>query len=111
MKPGRELDKLIAEKLLGWRKRPDGEYVDAAGHILPADFIPRYSTEISAAWEVVEETKLLLGNYLTMHRGRNGDEWIVFPDGGGAAITIDYTCNTAPHAICIAALIEEKFLE
>lgn len=69
MKPGRELDALIATKIFGWyfKKMPTGKM------LLPPDnderkyfaavwdengipgYLPEYSTDISAAWEVVEK--------------------------------------------------------
>lgn len=60
MKPGRELDALVAEKVMGWTGV--GPDVDAeiygwpSGHNkeLGVYWVPHYSTDISAAYEVVE---------------------------------------------------------
>lgn len=72
MKPGRELDLLVAEKVMGWRpiirsewpcialaNTPDNEkeiaFLRAADLRGQYEDIPNYSTDIAAAWEVVEK--------------------------------------------------------
>jgi hypothetical protein len=71
----REQDALIAEKIIGWREieikgllhtsgysvsgiRPD-EVPSVYTGYCPKFEIPRYTTDIKAAWEVVEKIKLL----------------------------------------------------
>lgn len=49
----RELDARIAERVMGWRHDEYGGYDTPTGYRLP-DEIPPYSTDIRAAWEVVE---------------------------------------------------------
>ena len=53
MKPGRELDALVAEKVM------DNEIQRYVRGTLPCLFsnLPHYSTDIKAAWEVVEKMK------------------------------------------------------
>jgi len=66
MNPGRELDALVAEKVMGWKQVEEfAEMFDREGFLLgtttwrddegdPA-FLPEYSTDISATWEVIEK--------------------------------------------------------
>ncbi len=91
---GLELDKLIAEKVLGWKPSTWlGIWID---DMCRQRSLSYFSTDIKAAWELAEKFKLF-----------------VFPHGGGWAATkigrilIDNETNTAPtapHAICLAAL-------
>lgn len=75
MKPGRELDALVAEKVMGWKRRQcsvftdiqwlmslDTDGQDVLGVTYRSDAapiywqgLPDYSTSIAAAWEVVEK--------------------------------------------------------
>ena len=107
LKPGRELDGLVAEKVMGWR-RPDadrtfqpwhtGEHVgEHSPYGLPVS-LPHFSLDIGAAFKVIEHlvsSRLNVGFTLG---SRNGT-W---------AIGIGHRCSavaeTAPHAICLAAL-------
>jgi hypothetical protein len=131
MKPGRELDALIAEKVMGWSrnlddkygerpwKRPDGTQVVTDFLSAPCDMkMPKYSTDIAAAWQVAEKLKLCVW---PTNKGR----WFVFQEDfdedygdeywfGGDSIdeTVKTTRNgavadTAALAICLSAL---KFL-
>lgn len=75
MEAGRELDALVAEKVMGWtmfsyqmlgsggagefRWIPPGRR-DHVSNIAP---VPRYSTDIAAAWEVVEKVTENLGHW------------------------------------------------
>jgi hypothetical protein len=107
MEPGRELDALVAEKVMGYKLHYPENYDQCTvdkGHIIDC-FEP--STDISAAWEVVEKyfyvevrkvnTKLELGN---------GGIWCwracVSKGDGYSSIA---TSETAPEAICKAALL------
>jgi hypothetical protein len=64
MKAGRELDALIAERVMGWHNNRDNpnesgmwgimDYRADGSPVLAADF-PEYSTDMAAAWEVVEK--------------------------------------------------------
>ena len=116
MKAGRELDALIAEKVMGWEATADGLYWDARqkrtrlvlgsaiakkreemGIENGPGFVFAPSTDIAAAWEVVEKADLwsLYGSI--------GDgpyrACIQFEDREGLM-----TADTAPLAICLAAL-------
>lgn len=125
MKPGRELDARIAEKLMGWteiKKSPLGyamgdEYSGISPNeqaspytgFKPRMNIPRYSTEIAAAWLVIE-----------MLTSRGWDVIVGFNEcrkwscvlrlkltgaNEGHATQLD-VCDqeTAPHSISLAAL-------
>lgn len=104
--PGRELDELVAEKVMGWRKRDiyweNDEtqkqycgvgYKHSRGDIDVPDFCP--SADIEAAFLVMVKFGFTLAPY-----------------GRGEAITRWHAANgehfayglTAPMAICIAAL-------
>jgi hypothetical protein len=102
----RDIDRLIAERVMGWTNlsvtgsrfgtTPDGK---------PHRIIPQYSTEISAAWEIVE--KLRLSGY------QGGLEWAKPEPGyecafGSLPFPLDEKqfswAETAPLAICLAAL-------
>ena len=116
MEAGRELDTLVAEKVMGWEATADGLYWDARqkrtrlvlgsaiakkreemGIENGPGFVFAPSTDIAAAWEVVEKADLwsLYGSI--------GDgpyrACIQFEDREGLM-----TADTAPLAICLAAL-------
>lgn len=122
MKPGRELDALIAQHVMGWigvnaengtgypptaNLNPYQEGLDFQAYERARnsyDFIPEYSTDISAAWEVVEKLKVL-----TEHNGKlfsSRDPWLSF-----ARILSSYDSSFGetlwhmnPKEICLAAL-------
>lgn len=110
MTPGLELDALVAEKVMGWGRprpewvasTPDSPWVnpkDGLGY-RPSE-IALYSTDIAAAWEVVEKWK-------------DGVQIFKAGDHYTCALTVKRVPNhfqvisesapTAPHAICLAAL-------
>jgi hypothetical protein len=103
MQPGRELDALVAERVMGWTdfwRR--GEHIlygyppversmgiDAERHP-----VPHYSTDITAAWELVEKFRLTVTPWSTQG-------WIATVEPGEGWYS---PADTAPHAICLAAL-------
>lgn len=103
MKAGRELDALIAEKVMGLiaykvqlvAPPPRVRTIDELQRV--GSPLPHYSADIAAAWEVVEKADLwsLYGSI--------GDgpyrACIQFEDREGLM-----TADTAPLAICLAAL-------
>lgn len=108
---GRELDALIAEKVMGWRnlhvERHGDDYPrfgQPPGVALDCVNVPRFSTDIADAWKVVEalDTDFLTLEYLTG----------VDPDAPSrrnwqAEFRLSRTyawADTAPLAICLAAL-------
>lgn len=89
MNAGRELDALIAEKVMGDPLQ------------LKMALGPRhYSTDIAAAWEVVE--KLRTAKYELLICTFSG-KWSVDVLHTGKSIDVA-NADTAPHAICLAAL-------
>lgn len=100
---GRELDALVAVKVMGMVfLDPENPPIHIPG------VIPRYSTDIAAAWEVVEKIKATSsrGYVLDFIRG----EWTVGSRSCGDAGEPELydseagTAEEAPLAICRAAL-------
>jgi hypothetical protein len=117
---GREMDALVAEKVMGWigiegkhghplEKGPFKD-CDCPSHSYQRQEIPHYSSDIAAAWEVAEK----LGLAIIPQSSKNGFRWLacdvklisykgdrieVFP-----VDDTEYSCDTAPLAICRAAL-------
>lgn len=126
----REIDALIAEKVMGWRIHPrnTAHYMhkddDAIGYRVVAiagDWLP--STDISAAWQVAERLEELFGcivavkilpNRAGINKVWNGERWekkrySVAVSGGDLAYdNMNLTSTTyddlACMAICLAAL-------
>jgi hypothetical protein len=106
--PGRELDAFVAEKVMGWtrHRRMDGDDVDYDFNWVPPQFkgdvaywrlLPHYSTEIRDAWEVVKESNAMFELYSNPIR----KTWTArFKGPFEGSVTVE----TAPHAICVAAL-------
>jgi hypothetical protein len=117
MEAGPKLDALIAENVMGWKRQENIAwrtphvylYVDHNGHIRLPEEVPHYSTDISAAWQVVEaierrgwfvEVGLCNAEY-----GPKKRAWCqvgVYGDNG-AYVGEAYE-DTAPLATCLAAL-------
>lgn len=111
MSPGRALDVLIAEKVMGLEVQKDrivrgfmGVALDLPSSEDPVEFfigdtnkrVLKYSTDIEAAWMVVEKSNILRDYLLYQHH----DGWIIqshseipFCEGW-----------SAPHVICLSAL-------
>ena len=126
MKAGRELDALIAEKVMGLTRHDESYVAEGVGKVLrfvwrdgcgtcvySGDmFLPHYSTNIADAWEVVEK----------LGRWHGFDFMIVMPDpeqtfhlrtyeagwyeatNDGPERRVVSDADTAPLAICLAAL-------
>lgn len=131
MKPGRELDALVAEKVMGIQKLHPHEIVEyedtyytkclvCGQSNATTDFhleesqcgeFKKYSTDIAAAWEVVE--KLSEKFAYCIEKGHSMHQitvWIVPPQGDGFHTVEDLmethsvsSCSL-PHAICLAAV-------
>ncbi len=116
MNPGRELDALIAEKVFG-KSEPDRgcmcslrESCYVCNPFLKG--IKPYSTDIAAAWEVVEKIKLnkslhdgfTLTFDLEEKRWRAGSLWWRGYEQAEWLEPNSAMAETAPHAICLAAL-------
>jgi hypothetical protein len=125
---GRELDALIAEKVMGyrwltkWMGEP-GEYLESpdgflagwrrsdggiTGHldgVAKNTVLRPYSTDIAAAWEVVEKitsSGRLMGGVTKRLNGKYSA--LVSEQLGGGVFVMSDDVDTAPLAICRAAL-------
>lgn len=127
MNAGRELDALIAEKVMGikvtWETVLDEEgleyeqaYETKNGKTYRIiDEVAPYSTDIAAAWEVVEKL-VTKGLYFNLSHGRNtqGRPIRATATFKGYLLGVERTVNSyieiyeiaesVPHAICLAAL-------
>lgn len=108
---GIEMDALIAEKVMGWHSYPKDYYwydkdnkpmrlrwFDSES--LADEFEP--STDIAAAWEVVEK---LESDNLCMTILNDGSRWSVFIYNEHKVTMAYANADTAPLAICRAALL------
>lgn len=119
MNPGRELDHIISTKIFGIDYFDTWKEIETAHPSIrfPPD-LPGYSTNIRAAWEVVEKLRSLSqygGSNSNIdfsieqkNRLENG-KWCVEtdclkPDHNGHFKKVWVHADTAPHAICLAAL-------
>lgn len=103
MKPGRYLDAMVAEKVMGWRHDP-GTYEGSRYLLDPAgarSAIPNYSTDIAAAWEVVEKLKGATAHF-QLQSIPGGWSTRIFRVPAG--LSNEEIADTAPMAICLAAL-------
>ena len=119
---GRELDALVAENVMGcrvkWRTyglKGRYPYCDCVGHAgvhndtdeQNDDMLASYSTDISAAWQVVEKVGLFhrYGDCLTYdHDSKKWQIGKYWREYDGVALDVTVDADTAPHAICLAAL-------
>lgn len=113
LKAGEELDRLIAENVMGWYKLPTMWCKGANSYAAESNWSP--STDIAAAWEVVEkldtgprhawfmilERRISVNTFPRMFRCRftNG---ITAP--AYAVEQVQAWADQAPLAICLAAL-------
>jgi len=110
MKPGRVLDALVSEKVMGWHTFSpiDPRYdhsVSANGNRRNFAFdlhgkykpFPLYSTDTEAAWTVVEE---LRKRYLHIEIMTDEEKWKVRTNADDWVFALDI-----PEAICKAALL------
>ena len=88
MEAGRELDKLIAEKVMGCYN------------------LTHYSTDIKAAWEVVEKLPWFVLRRLGNGRWQCEGRWCgdILPHVTGSCGCVVTEADTAPLAIYLAAL-------
>lgn len=103
---GRELDAMVAEKVMGWRAVGGHKGVPSDPQCTVHVEVPRYSTLISCAWEVVEklqETSIL--EHLEQRDGDEGKYVVQFCAKPNEAWWHEHAyADTAPLAICRAAL-------
>lgn len=100
MPAGREMDTLIVEKVMGLKV----DYEFDEPHVPSLrdkydewGYLPNYSTDILAAWEVVEELK---GLKPILNYDPQSQKWYMRLNGGSYC-----SADTAPLAICRVALL------
>lgn len=93
MKPGRELDALVAKHVMGYR---EGEVWQVTGDYATVVDIPKYSEDIAAAWTIIDQ----IPNHHSLILFRSHEGWTLNLNGGHSS---PYG-ETAQHAICLAAL-------
>lgn len=115
LKPGPELDTLIAEKVMGGRAKmlaaSEGSQAEYERARREVSYCRGYSTDIVAAWEVVQRL-IELGKPIDLQfelstSSEYPEEWQVSVqwDGEESSNGPFYLLgSTAPHAICLAAL-------
>lgn len=109
MKAGRELDALVAEKVMGWKRHDLGpingvRWVNKDGRIIDTEHPFTYSTDIAAAWEVVEKMEKdgwqASGHMSATETGYWNFQFTKINEQKQFyALT-----KTVPYAICLAAL-------
>ena len=112
MKSGRELDNLISERVMGltekdfddiytneWRFKREG------GHWFPSR---HYSTEIFAAWEIVEKMREVSYFIRLADQGKFIRVRFYNPDFLPVEKPSWVIAETAPEAICKAALLAKE---
>jgi hypothetical protein len=114
MPAGREMDALVAEKIMGWAKHPHTDsptfwWEGPTKSYLIGD-LPHYSTDISNAWEVLEEMQSgifsarqrfyqALNEQVDIQAGLPMGQHVAWPAALGML------CKVMPLAICRAALV------
>lgn len=108
MLAGREMDKLIAEKVMGWGdfwSDPNGVILmgNPPGNTVEDDRIevPHYSTDIAAAWQIVEYSLQQRGwGFHSLDEGWSASFFVT----GRTSLILSHA-DTAPLAICRAAFL------
>jgi len=117
---GSELDAQIAEKVFGWKKIYRKDYPDSGdwrgldwmwdkneGALYwTAQFAPKYSTDISIAWTVIEKLKETHPHlYFQLHENKGtGERYIAQFHDFNVEEQYQGQSNNVAHAICLAAL-------
>lgn len=103
MKPGRELDRLVAEKVMGWRTCPN-VFPGGVGWDTGEERLRNWrswspSTNIAHAWEVVEKVTAITGPRVdgVPSATRFMQQWYTLDLWASSA-------QEAAHAICLTAL-------
>lgn len=114
MNPGRELDALISEKIMGlpvarnsrggWSVG-DPDYYDDCGMLILSNPLRGYSTDIAAAWGVLEE--ISKSNFMVSTRSfmnQPHQSQCLILKTAGENVWIEATGESMAYAICVAAL-------
>lgn len=125
--PGRELDALVAEKVMGYRREkappdangenggtdvlvpPDYEVASWAypplGGIALTYFVPRFSTDLTAAWRIVNKLTTTTKQWFRINVFSTGCTATFEVIGAGDRdFEVSAESFEVPHAICLAAL-------
>jgi hypothetical protein len=109
MPAGYKIDILIAEKIMGWKDKISDHlvryYETPNGEIFLKNDVSHYSTDISAAWQVVEKLKREGYPNPQLYTIDEDDLWHVAIRTHGDMGYDDTEAETAPLAICRAALL------
>jgi hypothetical protein len=105
MNPGLELDVLVAEKVMGQAIPREGFPASHRPTFPGAYYLPAYSTDIAAAWEVVEKLQSMQAEAsLLMIKNPVVKTCRVRFMTENAEIAGHSQEQSMPHAICLAAL-------
>lgn len=104
MGAGRELDAAVHDRVMGWGARlhaakDQREYEQLREEL---GMCPEYSSDIAAAWEIVEKLRRSGFLFYLETEPRCSDLFAYFRRPGDPSDRI--SAPTAPHAICLAAL-------
>lgn len=119
MKAGRELDALVAEKVMGCKVLnaktaapdcgcpPSDEYSNrphSSNKLGDDRHLQRYTTDMAAAWEIVRHMNMKCDWLFSVRQRKSGAWRAMFftPDVDGPYFKS--IRETMPHAICLAAL-------
>lgn len=105
MNPGRFMDQIVAERVLGLRVEETADH-NGIDHLWLKDRLdlsgavplPRYSTDIEDSWEVLE--RLIWDSFSVRLSFDKISNWSLWLDDQ----CIVSFLTTAPHAICLGAL-------
>ena len=114
---GRELDALVAEKVMGWTRglrygNGNGEWIEPGrendAHKRTWDTTPCFSTDIAAAWQVVERMEADGWGHKHLFHSPGAEDpgyyWTFMKPGKGIRSMSESHAETLPLAICLAAL-------
>jgi hypothetical protein len=107
MDAGRELDRLIAERVMGDTQDEHGGWISSDGNTrYHGDGGPmEYSTDIAAAWRVADHmTAEWLGVRVVTWNDVAQASILKQADHDEVIVVCSAEAPTAPHAICLAAL-------
>ena len=117
LEAGRELDRLVAEKVLGWQYKlmsdgikSDWHWVDANDKFVCISVddtsLPNFSANIADAWQIVE---FLIPQFddVSVSNTHDGYNCLISPDIWKLNVYVSFG-DTAPLAICRCALLAYK---
>ena len=105
------IDAMVAERLFGWNRHIYGNFVNQmqppdkpqVNGIDQVEIVPHYSTNIAAAFAVVEKMTCTTKDYFTLEVFSSGAK-ATFQTERGEFSHLDSCDNEVPLCICLAAL-------